>query len=206
MDHRKSCNEETCFGMSDGKLESSSSPLYCNNFTRMGRSVLPDECYTHALWRSKSFQMIANVWIQKWAHAYTHSSSTCRIPLYSHVDSSPLVRLWIARPKIWNQSTMRLLPWLFGTVQCLCIHSRSHGGDLSGLARISDCGNIHPCFHASSVGRLCINSSRDFKRFESVQRSPMYQHFGEALTDGNGYNSSFLVTNNHFDQRSSLAS
>ncbi|KAF2858147.1 hypothetical protein K470DRAFT_260069 [Piedraia hortae CBS 480.64] len=32
------------------------------------------------------------------------------------------------------------------------------------------------------IGRLYINSSRDLKRLESVQRSPLYQQFGETLT------------------------
>ncbi|KAF2484582.1 bile acid-transporting ATPase [Neohortaea acidophila] len=32
------------------------------------------------------------------------------------------------------------------------------------------------------IGRFYINSSRDLKRLESVQRSPLYQQFGEALT------------------------
>ncbi|KZF19169.1 hypothetical protein L228DRAFT_286031 [Xylona heveae TC161] len=32
------------------------------------------------------------------------------------------------------------------------------------------------------IGRLYINSSTDLKRLESVQRSPLFQHFGETLT------------------------
>lgn len=32
------------------------------------------------------------------------------------------------------------------------------------------------------IGRFYINSSRDLKRLESVQRSPLYQQFGETLT------------------------
>jgi ABC-type multidrug transport system fused ATPase/permease subunit len=31
------------------------------------------------------------------------------------------------------------------------------------------------------IGKLYINSSRDLKRIESVQRSPLYQHFSETL-------------------------
>jgi len=31
------------------------------------------------------------------------------------------------------------------------------------------------------IGKLYINSSRDLKRIESIQRSPLYQHFGETL-------------------------
>ncbi len=33
-----------------------------------------------------------------------------------------------------------------------------------------------------SIGTFYIRSSRDLKRLESVQRSPLYQHFGETLT------------------------
>ncbi|KAI9837506.1 MAG: hypothetical protein M1819_007156 [Sarea resinae] len=32
------------------------------------------------------------------------------------------------------------------------------------------------------IGQFYINTSRDLKRLESVQRSPLYQHFGETLT------------------------
>lgn len=32
------------------------------------------------------------------------------------------------------------------------------------------------------IGKLYINSSRDLKRLESLQRSPLFQHFGESLT------------------------
>jgi ABC-type multidrug transport system fused ATPase/permease subunit len=34
----------------------------------------------------------------------------------------------------------------------------------------------------SAVGAIYLNSSRDLKRLESVQRSPLYQQFGETLT------------------------
>ncbi|KAK3063199.1 Transporter of the ATP-binding cassette (ABC), partial [Teratosphaeriaceae sp. CCFEE 6253] len=32
------------------------------------------------------------------------------------------------------------------------------------------------------IGKFYINSSRDLKRLESVQRSPLYQQFGETLS------------------------
>jgi len=31
------------------------------------------------------------------------------------------------------------------------------------------------------IGKLYINSLRDLKRIESVQRTPLYQHFGKTL-------------------------
>lgn len=37
------------------------------------------------------------------------------------------------------------------------------------------------CFAYSIITVIYINSARDLKRVESVQRSPLYQHFGEAL-------------------------
>ncbi|KAJ5195643.1 uncharacterized protein N7498_009081 [Penicillium cinerascens] len=38
------------------------------------------------------------------------------------------------------------------------------------------------CFAYYIITVVYINSARDLKRIESVQRSPLYQHFGEALT------------------------
>ncbi|KAL6904509.1 P-loop containing nucleoside triphosphate hydrolase protein [Trichoderma evansii] len=38
------------------------------------------------------------------------------------------------------------------------------------------------CFAYYIITIIYINSARDLKRIESVQRSPLYQHFGEALT------------------------
>jgi ABC-type multidrug transport system fused ATPase/permease subunit len=84
-----------------------------------------------------------------------------------------------ASPKISKQSTRRLHPWLLAQFissvpSCILI-------PITIITPAFIIAGIFISLIYFIIGKLYVNSSRDLKRIESVQRGPLYQHFGETL-------------------------
>lgn len=96
-------------------------------------------------------------------------------------DSTPLGQIMNRFSKDIESIDQEVAPVAVGVIHCL-------GSIITVVILISI---VTPAFIIAAVfisllyvviGKLYINSSRDLKRLESTQRSPIYQQFGETLT------------------------
>ena len=96
-------------------------------------------------------------------------------------DSTPLGQLMNRFSKDIESVDQEVAPVAVGVVHCLC----------SIITIVVLISIITPGFLIAGVfisilyfliGKFYINSSRDLKRLESIQRSPLYQQFGETLS------------------------
>ena len=100
---------------------------------------------------------------------------------FSFFDSTPLGQLMNRFSKDIEAVDQEVAPVALGMIHCLA----------SVITVIILISAITPSFLIAAVfisaiyffiGQFYIRSSRDLKRLESVQRSPLYQHFGETLS------------------------
>ena len=96
-------------------------------------------------------------------------------------DSTPLGQLTNRFSKDLQSIDQEVAPVAIGL-----LHSAASVVTIVGLISVITPGFLIPGIFISAIyvltGMFYIRSSRDLKRLESVQRSPLFQHFGETLS------------------------